>query len=413
MTALPPTAPLERLLAPLTREAIETMPVVVITGARQTGKSTLARQLAQEMQAPYLSLDDIDVRERALATPAHFVREAPRMVIDEVQRAPELILAIKRAVDDADQRAGQFVLTGSANLLMMKQVADSLAGRALYVQMAPLTRSEQLGLGSAGIWSQLVSTPNEQWPELIAQQTAPQESWQDLVMRGGFPRPAYHLKTARQRTQWYSAYIETYLERDLRDLAAVDNILDFRRLMRAACLRLGALVNQTELGRDVQLAKTTVHRYLNLMETSYQLVRLEPYSVNHTLRLIKTPKVYWNDSALAMHLADETTPRGAHLENLVLSDLISWRGASIPRPEVLFWRTTSGVEVDFVIEHGATLLPIEVKSGTTLRSKDAAPLNVFLKEYSAMAPGGIILYSGARIFWITPRVLAVPWWKVI
>lgn len=412
----PPANPIlrDRVLAPVVYDAMATMPVVVITGARQTGKSTLAKLIARDRGLPYLSLDDADVRERAVTNPAHLAREAPELVLDEVQRVPEILLAIKRAVDDADQQfPGRFLLTGSANLLMMHHVADSLAGRARYVQMLPLTRREQLGLGATGIWGELLRTPVDGWYELVESQPAPMESWRELAARGGFPRPAVHLDTPARRTQWFAAYLDTYLERDLRDLSAVENLIDFRRLMRAACLRIGNLVNVTELGRDVQLPKTTVHRYLNLMETSYQLVRLEPYSLNRTKRLIKTPKLYWTDSALALHIAGETEPRGAHLETTVLADLLAWRGATLSHPNVLYWRTASGAEIDFVVEDGDTLLPIEVKATTTLGTRDTTAAILFLEEYGRQVPGAVILYGGARTFWIAPRVLAAPWWKVM
>jgi predicted AAA+ superfamily ATPase len=390
------------------------MPVVVITGARQTGKSTLAKLIAGAHGMPYLSFDDADVRERAASDPRQLVREAPRLALDEVQRFPDLLLAIKRAVDDADQGiAGQFLVTGSANLLMMRRVADSLAGRAIYIHMMPLTRREQLGLGTVGIWTDLLAVPVRAWYELVESQAAPEEPWSALAARGGFPRPAVHLDSTASRAQWYRAYIETYLERDLRDLAAVENLIDFRRLMRAAALRIGNLLNLTELGRDVELPKTTVHRYINLMETSYQLVRLEPYAVNRTQRIIKTPKLYWTDSAMAMHLGGESQPRGAHFETIVLADLLAWRGASQPRPEILYWRTAGGAEVDFVIEHNGDLLAIEVKTAATLGTRDAAGCSLFLREYGRRARGAIILYGGARTFWIGERVLAVPWWKVI
>ncbi len=413
-TTMPEPLTLDRVLAPVTYDAMAIMPVVAITGARQTGKSTLARMIARDSGLPYLSLDDADVRERAATNPAQLVRETPRMVLDEVQRAPEILLAIKRAVDDVDQQIpGQFLLTGSANLLMMHHVADSLSGRARYVQMLPLTRREQLGLGATGIWGEILHTRTNEWYDLVESQPAPEESWWELAERGGFPRPAIHLDTPERRAQWFAAYLETYLERDLRDLSAVENLIDFRRLMRAACLRIGNLVNITELGRDLQLPKTTVHRYLNLMETSYQLVRLETYAVNRTKRLVKTPKFYWTDSALALHIAGESEPRGAHLENTVLADLLAWRGATLSRPNVLYWRTAAGEEVDFVIEDGETLLPIEVKASTTLSSRDAAATTLFLEEYGSRVPGALILYGGERTFWIAKRVLAAPWWKVM
>ncbi len=183
--------------------------------------------------------------------------------------------------------------------------------------------------------------------------------------------------------------------------------------MRAACLRLGGVINQVELARDTGLPRTTVQRYLNLLEVSYQLVRLEPYSVNRTKRLIKSPKLYWSDTGLALYLAQQTSPAGMHLENIVCTDLLAWRETDASRPAILYWRTSSGEEVDFVIERQGKLLPIEVKATANPGYNDAKGLRVFLQEYGNDAPGGLLLYAGERTAWISERVLAVPWWKVI
>ena len=157
------------------------------------------------------------------------------------------------------------------------------------------------------------------------------------------------LRRHSDRAVWFDGYVRTYLERDLQDLSAISALPDFRRLMKAACLRLGQLVNQTELGRDIALPQPTVHRYLNLLEISYLLVRLPAYSVNRTKRLIKSPKLYWGDTGVALHLTEEE-PGGAHLENLVLLDLLIWRDARLAHAEVFYWRTTIGEEVDLVVE---------------------------------------------------------------
>jgi hypothetical protein len=183
--------------------------------------------------------------------------------------------------------------------------------------------------------------------------------------------------------------------------------------MRAACLRLGQLVNQTELGRDVALPQPTVHRYLNLLETSYLLVRLPAYAVNRTKRLIKSPKLYWGDTGVALHLAGSGDPGGAHLENLVLSDLIAWRDGRLERAEVTYWRTAIGEEVDFVIETEGRLLPIEVKTTSRPRLRDAAHLRTFRAEYAKAARAGLLLHTGSTLEWLAPDVLAVPWWRVV
>jgi predicted AAA+ superfamily ATPase len=234
-----------------------------------------------------------------------------------------------------------------------------------------------------------------------------------LARRGGFPTPALDLATAADRRIWFDGYVRTYLERDLQDLASISTLPDFRRLMRAACLRMGQLVNQTELGRDVALPQPTVHRWLNLLETSYLLVRLPAYAVNRTKRLIKAPKIYWGDTGLALHLAEAEEPDGSHLENLVLHDLLAWRDARVECAELGYWRTSIGEEVDFVIEAGGKLLPIEVKSTTRPRLSDATHLRTFRTEYGKKARAGLLLHTGNTLEWLAPDVLAAPWWKVL
>ena len=185
--------------------------------------------------------------------------------------------------------------------------------------------------------------------------------------------------------------------------------------MRAAALRLGQLVNQTELGRDTALPQPTVHRYLNLLETSYLLVRVPAYAVNRTKRLIKAPRLYWADTGLALHVAGSGSGEvpGAYLENLVLQDLLAWRDARLDRAEVLYWRTAGGEEVDFVIETGARLLPVEVKATSRPRLGAAAHLRTFRAEYGEQARAGLLLHTGTMLEWLAPGVLAAPWWKVL
>ena len=401
---------LPRLVEPLLKKAAKTSPVLVITGARQTGKSTLVRHVAP--QASYVTLDDVDVLERARREPDALLRGAGHMVLDEVQRSPELLLAVKRAVD-VHRKPGQFILTGSANLLLMKSVSESLAGRALHITLWPMTRREQLDLGTAGLWSRLFQVRGDEWPDLLRAEKTARADWRDLARRGGYPTPAHALEDAEARQQWFSGYTQTYLERDLRDLSMVASVVDFRRLMRAICLRIGNLVNQTELGRDVGLPQPTIYRYLGLLEVSHQLVRVPAYAVNRTKRLIKTPKLYWSDTGLALFLSGESELRGAHLENLVLSDLSAWRSSAVDVPEILYWRTSTGHEVDFVIEWQGRLLPIEVKSTERPRLADAENLRMFRDEYRKQALPGLVLHAGTEITWLADGILACPWWSVV
>jgi len=403
--------PLPRLITDALVERLAVMPAVVVTGARQTGKSTLVAELAPGGRR-YVSLDDLDVAEAAQRDPDVLVGGTVPVTIDEVQRAPELLRAVKRAIDTR-RRRGQFLLTGSANLLLMRQVSESLAGRASYLTLWPMTRREQLGLGRAGVWDALLASRDDEWPDLLSTERVEDADWRAVARRGGFPTPSVHLTTTRERAVWFDGYVRTYLERDVTELSAVASLPDFRRLMRAACLRVGQLVNQTELGRDVALPQPTVHRYLNLLETSYQLIRLPAYATNRTKRLIKTPRLYWGDTGVALHIAGDVQPSGSHLENLILLDLAVWRDARLERADVFYWRTASGEEVDFVIEAGDRLVPVEVKASTRLRLADARHIRAFRAEYGNAARAGLILYGGREVAWLTPDVLAVPWWRVV
>lgn len=402
---------LARLVGTALSERMRVMPAVVVTGARQTGKSTLAEHLVRGSRR-YSTLDDLDVLDAARRDPQVLVGGPGPVTLDEVQREPELLRAVKRAID-RDRTPGRFLLTGSANLLLMRQVSESLAGRASYLTLWPMTRREQLGLGRCGRWEELLAAPDAGWQDLLSDPKDSAEDWRMLARRGGFPTPALNLRTAAERRIWFDGYVRTYLERDLQDLASISALPDFRRLMRAACLRVGQLVNQTELGRDVALPQPTVNRWLNLLETSYALVRLPAYAVNRTKRLIKAPKIYWGDTGIALHLAETEEPAGAHLENLVLHDLLAWRDARIERAELSYWRTTVGEEVDFVIEAGGKLLPIEVKATARPRLADARHLRTFRAEYGKKARAALLLHTGSTIEWLAPDVLAVPWWRVL
>lgn len=402
---------LPRLVETALAERLRVMPAVVVTGARQTGKSTLAAERTAGARR-YSTLDDLDVLDAARRDPEALVGGSGAVTLDEIQREPGLLAAVKRAID-RNRKPGRFLLTGSANLLLMHQVSESLAGRASYLTLWPMTRREQLGQGRAGRWDELLAARDEDWLEVLSAGDEEPEDWRALVRRGGFPTPALQLESSRERAIWFDGYVRTYLERDLQNLAAIAALPDFRRLMRAACLRLGQLANQTEIGRDVALPQATVHRWLNLLETSYLLVRLPAYAVNRTKRLIKAPKLYWGDTGVALHLTELEEPSGAHLENLVLNDLLAWRDARLERAELAYWRTASGEEVDLVIEVGGRLIPIEIKASARPRLSDAAHLRSFRQEYGKKARAGLLLHTGDSMEWLAPDVLAVPWWRIL
>jgi uncharacterized protein len=403
---------LPRAAGPMLERLIDMSPVVVVLGARQTGKTTLVRSLPRLADHRYVTLDDFDARAQADSDPELMVERAPRMVFDEIQRTPDLLIAVKRAVD-ADRSTGRFVVTGSANLLMMDRVGETLAGRSTYLTLRPMTRRELDGQGTTGCWSDIVANPASAWVGVLEDDRPSRADWQQVAMRGGLPVPAHDLSDPDTRQLWLAGYVQTYLERDLHQVRAVENLADFRRLMRAAAHRVGGLLNQTDLGRDVGISQPQAHRFLNVLDASYLTVRVEAFAVNRTKRLTKSPKLYWCDTALAMHLAGESAPRGEHLENLIVADLLAWRELHAQRPEILHWRTTSGQEVDFVIESPNRLVPIEVKSSRRVGPSEAKGIEAFAAEYPELTDGGLVLYDGDEAYQLTRNSYAVPWWYVV
>jgi hypothetical protein len=406
---------LPRQVEPRLDRLLGKFPVVVVTGARQTGKTTLVRHLRGAGNRTFRTLDDPVDLEAAVRDPSVFLTESARLTLDEVQRRPELLSEIKRVVDRG-RTAGQFLLTGSANLLLMARVSESLAGRAVYVNLRPMTESEKSGKPRPGPWGQVLKAPDA----LAARDAFPSSpppggSWTRSILEGGFPIAALEPDAATRR-EWLDGYISTYIERDLRQLAQIEALIDFRRLMRVAALRTGRMANQAEMARDAGLSHPTAHRYLNLLEVSFLLSRVTPYSVSRTKRLMKTPRLYWEDTALAARLigleneADllKHECAGGLLENLVWHHLRCWADQAEPRAEVCTWRTVSGEEVDFVLESGNRLLPIEVKLASRVGSGDVRHLESFLDEYPSQSRIGIVLYGGTECRPVDKRILAVP-----
>ena len=384
-------------------------PVVVLTGARQVGKSTLLLREEPFRDWRFRTLDDFDVLRQAQEDPEGLWAGASRLVLDEVQRAPTLLLAIKQAVDRAPQM--RFVLSGSANLLLMRRVSESLAGRAVYFVLRPMTLGEMQQSPPPDILPRLL---RGDWPEEDALPESPPDLTEHL--RRGFMPALLRLRRPEAWTRWWEGYVATYLERDLRQLSQIDRLVDFRRVMELLALRSGQILNQSELGRDAGLPQPTVHRYLNLLETTQLFERLPAYTVSRTARLVKSPKAFWSDPGLAVFLSGyfeaadlrAARERGAYFETLIFHHLRVLAGLLTPAARLYFWRTRRGQEVDFVVEHGRRLLAIEVKQTTRVRHGDTAALRLFLQEYP-QASGGVLLYGGAEIRRLGDKIVALPW----
>jgi predicted AAA+ superfamily ATPase len=396
-----------REIAPLLQRLLGQFPVVVVSGLRQTGKSTLLQEEpAVSRGRTYVTLDDLDAFALSRDDPSRLLNNAARLAVDEVQRSPEIFLTIKRLVDQ-QRDPGQFVLSGSANLLLHQRVADSLAGRAYYAYLHPLNRRERLGaLGEQPALLRFVDEGS--WPAVSMPAVDDLE-----IMRGGFPEVA--LRPEIDAGLWFDAFERTYLERDVRDLRQVEDLVGLHRLLRLAALRVGSVLNISGLARDARLTESTARRYLDLLETLMVLRRLPPFLGNRSSRLIKSAKLYFADSGLAARLASVTSIaaasadslRGALIETFVLQNLVATLEPHAPDVRFYYWNEQSQREVDFVIELGKKVIAIEVKAQGRIHPADSKNLENFLGRTPACA-AGILAYQGDKVLEIRDKIWAVP-----
>ncbi|GAB4487419.1 MAG: DUF4143 domain-containing protein [Thermodesulfovibrionales bacterium] len=398
------TAYIERDIAATVRAALHDMPVTVITGMRQTGKSTFLQNDPKLGRRRYVTLDDFAHLEAAKTDPDGFVGSDEPMTIDEVQKCPELLTSIKRVVDKK-RRPGQFLLSGSANLAMMRGVSESLAGRAVYLTLHPFSRRETAGAaGEAPFLKRFFLKPGL-YRDGTGGAIKPEE-----VLRGGMPSVC--LGEVRNRTLWFKGFEQTYLERDVRELSQVGNIISFRNLLHLAAMRTGQLLSPSQLGRDAKLNSMTASRYLSLFEASCIIQRVSPYLKNRASRLIKSPKLYFSDSGLAGYLSGAESGgtehlRGGLFETYVAQNLLSIIDARWPEAGMYFWHVQGRYEVDFVIESGSSCLAVEVKSSTRWSDRDLAGLGAFLSA----TPGcvaAVLAYNGPEMVKLGERLWAVP-----
>ncbi len=401
---------IKRWITPSFLKAVKNFPIVVLTGSRQVGKSTFLRNTTQIKEWEYITLDDFDVLEAAEKDPGALLAGKKKLIIDEIQKAPRLLSAIKKEVD-ASATNKKYLLSGSANLLLMHKVSESLAGRAVYHVMRPFAFREGKGQEPAKLFDYLFSGR-----PLKAASSGVKEKLEDVVIKGFYPPAVVRFNEISAVISWIEGFVATFLERDLRQLSQIGNLSDFRRLMEILALRSGQMLNQTEVSRDAKIPQPTVHRYINLLETAFLLERLPVYSVNRTKRLIKTPKIYWNDCGLAAFLMGhhcskdlkEAREWGGVFETLVFHHLRVWTSLKSPSPKIFYWRTTAGQEVDFVIEWGKKLIAVEVKASPNIKYSDAANLKIFMEEYpETMA--SVVVYAGESIKQIGKNIWAIPW----
>ena len=399
-----------RWITSLLRDAVRNHPIVVLTGPRQVGKSTLLKHEPPFSDWRYISLDDFDTLSQARKDPTSLWAGSDHVVLDEVQKSTNLLEAVKVAVD-SDRDKYRFMLSGSANILLMKRISESLAGRAVYFTLYPMTWGEMNNLAATNLLEALFKGELPREEKIEPTPTAPFP-----LMWKGFMPSLMHLKTSAAILRWWEGYVATYLERDLRDLSQIDSLPDFRRLMVALALRCGQMLNQTEVARDTGISQPTVHRYINLLETTCLVEGLPAFTVNRTKRLIKSPKVIWADPGLVSFLAGHYDPdslsssreAGGVFESMIYLHLNALAQLLVPKPNIFYWRTTTGRELDFVLEWGRKLLAVEVKLSTKPKFSDTDTLRLFMDEYPETS-ACILIHAGDEVKILHEKIAAIPW----
>ena len=383
-----------RSLESVLRRAVSEFPAVLLTGPRQSGKTTLLQELFGQ-QYRYVSLEAPDVRIAAVQDPRGFLEQySPPVIMDEVQHVPDLFPYIKEKIDADRGRTGQYLLTGSQNLLITERVSESLAGRVAILRLLPLSRREAERQPLRPLaWEQSQVPSTELSPHMFG------GLWESFL-RGGYPELVTH--PGRDALLWHSSYIQTYLERDVRMLRQVGDLTQFQNFLRVLAARSAQLINLTDIARDLGVAGNTVRAWLSILEATYQVIVLRPYFSNIGKRLVKTPKVYFTDVGTLCHLIGLKDPEhaalgpmgGAILETAVLSEIfktLTHRGFT---PRVYFWRTLSGSEVDFVVEVAGQLIPIEVKLSATPHPSMARSIRNFQRDMGDSVAPGYVVHPG-------------------
>ena len=408
---LPRMTYIPRSLEPVVEKAVSEFPALVLVGPRQSGKTTLLKHL-YESRFPLISLEPPDVRTAAAQDPRGFLSLYPPPVIfDEIQYAPNLLPYIKEQVDADRNRAGQYILTGSQNLLLMQQVTESLAGRSAVLKLLPMTQREILHDPYRPFaWE---SKPRKADTPSLTQ------LW-DGILRGTYPELVSSSETIpgkeRDAHLWQSSYIQTYLERDVRNLRNIGDLTLFQTYLRALATRSAQLLNLSELARDVGISVSTAKDWLSILEASFQIFILRPYFVNIGKRLVKSPKVYFMDTGLLCYLvglrdgqhAAAGPMGGAIFENLVAAELYKTLTHRGEEPGLYFWRTAAGSEVDVILDTQERLIPIEVKLSATPRPEMAGTIADFREIFRDRVEQGYVVHPGNMILPLGGGTTALP-----
>lgn len=398
---------ISRSLESVLTKAIREFPVVVLVGPRQSGKTTMLRHLFGA-ERPLVSLEPPDVRAAAVTDPRAFLDlYSPPVIYDEIQYAPDLLPYVKERVDSYREQPGQFILTGSQNLLLMQQISESLAGRAAILKLMPLTLREAAGEPNRPLpWE-------VERPPFIAQLMSYGDVWQ-RILRGLYPELIKNPE--RDVRLWQASYVQTYLERDVRNLRNIGDLTLFQTFLRSLAIRSAGLLNLSDLARDVGISVNTARDWLAVLEASFQVFLLRPYFVHLGKRLVKAPKVYFTDTGLLCYLvglretehAAAGPMAGALMESLVVAELFKTILHRGEEPAFYFWRTAAGSEVDVVVEHQTRLAPIEIKASATPRPDMAKEISAFQRDFGERATTGYVIHAGNVVLPLGGGALAWP-----
>lgn len=392
-------------------KAILRSPVILLTGARQTGKTTLIKHIGKNQKYSYVTFDDIRFLSSAKNDPVGFIQNLEKPVIlDEVQRIPEIFLSIKHDVDE-NRTPGRFILTGSANPLLIPRLGDSLAGRMEILTLLPLSQGELLGIQENFI--DRAFDKNYVYP--IAKNALPKPDLYHKIIKGGYP--LVQNSNDEERESWFNSYITTLLQRDVQDLANISGLSEMPHLLKLLATRVGNLINIAELSRSIGMASSTLHRYITLLETIFLIVFQPPWFSNMGKRLTKSPKTYLIDTGLLSFLLDLRIDKdlreyhfiGSILENFVFNEIqkqLTWNSMRI---KPFHFRTVTGIEVDIILENQAgSLVGIEIKNSETVTPHDFKGLRYLQEEVGKLFIKGIVIYNGSQVVPFGKDLYALP-----